>query len=316
MLQGDPISPLLLNVATADLEKKMEKHKEVQLLMYADDMTIGGKNIKDLQEAFNDLVRWTRENKFNINKNKTELMTFRKGGKPCKDEEIKLNGENLKIVKQYKYLGLTLQTTGITFTSHITEKCTSAIKTMYTMQHLQRYSLETAMKIFRSKIIPILTYGIEIIWENISKQQLRKMEQVKARYLKLILGLPKNTPSRLTYVLCREITLLQELRYDLPYTRNSEHVILERKEKNDRIWKEFYSTDAMVDRTWTQPNRELRHVVTRLATHGFHHKVCKNQRYHEANVTCVCKFCEQECDRYHITICKKKTKSITEYSNE
>ncbi|PNF13826.1 hypothetical protein B7P43_G12433 [Cryptotermes secundus] len=316
VLQGDPLSPLLFNITTADLAKTMEKHTGVQLIMYADDMTIGGKNIEELQEASTTLENWARQNKLQINKNKTQLMTFRKGGRKGKNDEIKFNGEHIKSVKQYKYLGLTLQSTSTTFTAHITEKCTAAIKAIYTIRNLQLLSLETAMKIFHAKICPILLYGIEITWEKLSKQNLRKMEQVKARYLKLALGLPKNTQSRLTYELCKENFLIEELRYQLPSTKNSEEVIKERKQKREEIWEEFYSTDAMTDRTWTGPNRKLRHTITRLATHGFHHKICKNERFHEANDACVCKHCDKKCSRYHITICKNLTTSITEYSRE
>ena len=189
-------------VEMLDMAKNMQKHTGVRLIMYADDMTIGGKNIVELQEASTTLENLARQNKLKINKNKTQLMTFRKGRKKGKNDEIKFNGEHIKSVKQYKYLGLTLQVTATTFTAHITEKCTAAIKAIYVIRNLQLLSLETAMKIFHAKICPILLYGIEIIWEKLSKQNLRKIEQVKARYLKLVLGLSKNTQSRLTYELC------------------------------------------------------------------------------------------------------------------
>ncbi|KAJ4440855.1 hypothetical protein ANN_10702 [Periplaneta americana] len=60
----------------------------------------------------------------------------------------------------------------------------------------------------------------------------------------------------------------------------------------------------------------MRHVTTRLATHGFHHKVCGNKTYHEPNDKCVCVLCSELCDRYHIIKCKKRQKSIAAYSKD
>ena len=73
----------------------MEKHKNIQLFKYADEMTLGGENIEDQEEAFNTLTSWARENKLQINKDKTELMNFKKGGKTGKGG-ITLNGEQIK----------------------------------------------------------------------------------------------------------------------------------------------------------------------------------------------------------------------------
>lgn len=313
VLQGDPLSPLLFNIATADLPQVIGDQR-AQIIMYADDMALGAQNIGVLQQAFNSITEWANRNKFKINRSKTQLMTFQKGGRRTRNQQVTTDGEAIPTTRIYKYLGLTLQTTGRTYTEHITDRTTAAIRAMYAIPNLRNLSITTAMRIFQAKINPMITYAFEIIWEKLSKNNLRNIEQVKARYLKLILGLPKNAPSRLAYELSGEMFFLEEIRLHHPYTVNSQHVIEERRKKKEMIWEDFYATDAMLYRDWTQPNRELRHLTTRLATHGFHHKICKTTKYHEPSEDCVCSLCELSCDRYHIQVCKNRTKSIKEYS--
>jgi hypothetical protein len=102
----------------------------------------------------------------------------------------------------------------------------------------------------------------------------------------------------------------------LPYTDAVNKVITERREKEKEIWCDFYATEAMINRKWTLPNYELRHVATRMAVHGFHHKVCQTKGFHLPSENCRCKLCYLECERYHITDCKRRSKSLTAYAEE
>ncbi|PSN46978.1 hypothetical protein C0J52_11130 [Blattella germanica] len=77
-------------------------------------------------------------------------------------------------------------------------------------------SINTAMKIFSSKIIPIITYGIEIFWDSLDKSSLNKIEKVKSTFLKKILCVSKYTPSRLTYQLTGEPFLIEDLCLKMP----------------------------------------------------------------------------------------------------
>ncbi|KAJ4449846.1 hypothetical protein ANN_01252 [Periplaneta americana] len=81
---------------------------------------------------------------------------------------------------------------------------------------------------------------------------------------------------RLAYDLARETLLLEDLntRLQLPATNAETKLRKIREEKRTEIWTDFYSTDAMTNRSWTGPNIKLRSVITRLAVHGFHHKLC------------------------------------------
>ena len=103
----------------------------------------------------------TLHNMINI----TELMAFRIGGRLPKEEYIVCGGHILTPKKQFTYLRITLQVSGTTFSMHIKERLAAAIRSISDIRHLHRMSLETVMKLFRTKVLPTLTYGLEQIWE-------------------------------------------------------------------------------------------------------------------------------------------------------
>ena len=80
MLQGDPASPVLFNLATED-STKIIQDMEANIIMYADDIAIGVSNKDQLQKAKDNLYTWAEENRFKINKEKTLQMVFRRGGR-------------------------------------------------------------------------------------------------------------------------------------------------------------------------------------------------------------------------------------------
>ena len=72
----------------------------------------------------------------------------------------------------------------------------------------------------------------------------------------------------------------------------------------------------MIDKNWKKANQEQRQVVTIFAIHGFHHKLCKNKKFHNPTADYECGLCEKKSERYHIVNCENRTKTITEYSKE
>jgi hypothetical protein len=98
-------------------------------------------------------------------------------------------GEHILTPKRhFTYLGITLQVSGTTFPVHIKERLAATIRSISGIRHVHRMSLETAMKLFRTKVLPTLIYGLEEIWKFISIRQLQELESLKPRYLKRVLG--------------------------------------------------------------------------------------------------------------------------------
>ena len=84
--QGDPVSPLLYSLFTADLPDKLnfsgvkinDEH-DIKYLIYADDMVLLSNKPEQLQMALNQLNRYTQANNVTVNTTKTKCMTFYRG---------------------------------------------------------------------------------------------------------------------------------------------------------------------------------------------------------------------------------------------
>ena len=63
----------------------------------------------------------------------------------------------MEIVKNYKYLGITLQVTGHTFSKHIEDRVVRAMKATIEIKKVNLLSIETALKLFTVKVAPIAT---------------------------------------------------------------------------------------------------------------------------------------------------------------
>jgi hypothetical protein len=131
------------------------------------------------------------------------------------------------------------------------------------IQSLSKLSLETALKLFDMKIVPILTYGLEILWEHLGGNSLKTLECMKAIYLKKALRVSRCTLSWLVYILARESLPIEDLQYKLllPSINAANRLIIQRRKKKRKIWFEFCSK-AVINREWTKPNYDPRHLVT------------------------------------------------------
>jgi hypothetical protein len=213
---------------------------------------------------------------------------------------------------KYKYLGITLQTTATSFSIHIQERAAAAIKAMYNIKNITSLSTSTSMLLFSTTIAPIITYGIHVIWDKLTIGELNKIEKIKAMFMKRAMGVGKTAPSRLVYQLMRETYFVEDIRLQ----HHLQELMKSRDRKREEIDPEFYNTTAMLERTWSRECQDQRHVETHLAVHGFHHKICRNTKFHKPDKDCVCMLCGQGCDTYHITRCTRRIKSITEHSKE
>lgn len=107
---------------------------------------------------------------------------------------------------------------------------------------------------------------------NLSAMSLKNLEN-----LKKIMRLSNFTTSRLINALATEPCLLEDLRLKmliLSMTVNKE-IMVERQGKAREIWNRSYRMTAIMNREWTGPNYGPQHVVTRLAVHCIHHRICK-----------------------------------------
>ena len=70
----------------------------------------------------------------------------------------------------------------------------SSPREIYSFKNLVQLSLPTAMTLFDTMISPIVTYGVDIIWEKLTLSDLERIEKVKVRFLKEHLRVGKTAP--------------------------------------------------------------------------------------------------------------------------
>jgi hypothetical protein len=97
-----------------------------------------------------------KQNEYKINQKNTVTMLFQKGGKPENDDYIKLE-DKLEMVSSFKYLGITVQATGFTYT-HINDRASVAIRAMEDIKNICLRSSNTTMKLFSAKIMLTKTH--------------------------------------------------------------------------------------------------------------------------------------------------------------
>jgi hypothetical protein len=85
-------------------------------------------------------------------------------------------------------------------------------------------------------------------------------------------------------------------------------------EKQNEICDEFYTKCTMHNKNWQIILFEDRRVFTRFACHGYHCLFCKNKHFHfdvKADY-CMCEYCNESCDQYHLNQCTVRKVSLRE----
>jgi hypothetical protein len=318
--QGSVLSPLFFNVSNHDINEAVRhlKDKGLILLSYADDTALACRDLKTLKEAILSLIEYFKARNLNLNLEKCELMRFNKTGKGRYEKDgLKINGKEIKFSNSFNYLGVTFQPSGTTFTKHIERRRIIALLATYDIPKLSSLSIETGLKLFNLKIAPILSYGIEVIWKHLSKDDFLSLERGKASFVRKLLSVSKSTRTRFTYSLVNCNLFVEELkhRFHLPDTPAYLKFYRERELELETLPRDFFTVDAFHNDEWKKPQFKLRHVYTRFACHGFHHLICKNKKYHIKTDKCVCELCENPCDRYHLRDCPNRVKSLVEYAS-
>lgn len=152
---------------------------------------------------------------------------------------------------------------------------------------------------------------------QINNNNINKLETVKSRYFKRVLGLSKITQSRYIYELLDTDLFIDDLKNKFKlrdtnaYEKFFEAMLIKKTEVRDEFYDKLETINKKVQ--WAQSCFEDRHVFTKFLCHGYHYIFCTNEHFHyEAGMDCKCKFCGTACSQYHISTCTTKTISLRE----
>ena len=217
--QGDPLSPLLFSLYTADLPNALSQRgvslnngTEIRYLLYADDLVLITNEPDQLQVALNELENYVRQYDLTVNVSKTKCLTFYKGGH--RTAEFLFNGLPIENVNSFTYLGVVFTTrlSAHKHVEHIISKCNSRIGFLFAKVPIKELPLDMVLKIFNIYVLPITTYCIST-WLPMLKStnDKNKINALFTKFLKRYLGVPYGTRNAIVHFLTNIVPLCSTL---------------------------------------------------------------------------------------------------------
>ena len=182
--QGSSLSPLLFNLFVSDIPK----WDDVLATEYADDVAIlvGGKSVESVNSKFQNLLTeiefYFQQKSLLISSEKSKAMLFYSKRSLPPIPPIKINGTNVEFVQKFKYLGITLDSTCLSWKPHIQELAYTSKKRANILKAFSARSWGADKKIlimlYKSLVLSKLNYGAELIG-NASRDSLSVLDKFK-----------------------------------------------------------------------------------------------------------------------------------------
>ena len=197
--QGSPLSPILSALVTGPILRLAETWDDTDLTLYVDDgnifassPTYEGTTAK-LTQAANKVFSWLHQAGFTIDREKCEVMFFhpkltraheKRHGIPPKTVTLHLPDNSdvgITPTRSLRYLGV-IFTPRLNWTAHVKTMSTRARSIMKGLgvlgNSIRGFNLVSWRKIFISVVLPVLTYGSNVWFRDISQVTLIKTLQV------------------------------------------------------------------------------------------------------------------------------------------
>ena len=171
---------------------------ELFILLFADGITLLATTPLGLQNQLDCLKQCCTNLRLEVNKEKTKVMVFRKGGYLAEHEKWHFDDYLLEVVNEYCYLGFRF-TTMLSLkqgTKHLVQKGKKAgFYLCRTYLRLKEMTKATFFKIFDSKVQSVLLYSAEI-W---GLSRLDSIERIHLMVCKRFLGVPLKALNNMIY---------------------------------------------------------------------------------------------------------------------
>ena len=167
--QGDPLATLLFNlileaaVRTMDIDTSSTIFtKSSQLLGFADDLDILGRNMEAVKEKFTALDRKSTDLGLKVNDAKTEYMIISPSNRQY-DQNVTIDTHTFKVVDKFVYLGSQLNSDN-DIMDEIKRRITLGNRSYYSLIKILKsksVSRNSKCALYKSVIRPVVTYGSE-----------------------------------------------------------------------------------------------------------------------------------------------------------
>ena len=135
---------------------------------------------RQLQQVLNNLSKWSSENGFKFSKTKTKCMHFCQSRKLHLDPELTLDGIQIEVVPELKFLGL-LFDSKLSFIPHInylSNKCHKALSRLRVVSSMDwGADRKVLLRLYRTLVRSKLDYGC-IVYGSARQSYLRKLDSI------------------------------------------------------------------------------------------------------------------------------------------
>lgn len=189
--QGDPISPTLFNIVLEGIMRRAKLHNKniiinnIQVVAYADDVTIISNSQNDLIKAIDKLEMEAKKFGLDINQEKTKYMKI---GREFKDDKkyLKTQRNKFELVHSFNYLGVTIGQTSKHRTKERIQKGYRAVGRNKKLLKSKSISRRTKIKIYKTLIRPVITYAMETT--VINKKEEEDLKITERKIIRMITG--------------------------------------------------------------------------------------------------------------------------------
>lgn len=195
--QGDALSTTLFNIALEGVVRRSGVetsgsifNKSSQLLGFADDIDIIGRNIRSLTDAYSRLEREANKIGLRVNEDKTKLLMIcpSERTKSLVGTHLEIGDKKFEVVGEFCYLGVLVDERFNT-SLEIKRRILAAQRAFYGVKHLlssKRINRRAKFTIYRTLIRPVAIYGAES-WNTTAEDE-EKLAVFERMVLRTIIG--------------------------------------------------------------------------------------------------------------------------------
>ncbi|XP_077984642.1 uncharacterized protein LOC144439242 [Glandiceps talaboti] len=199
--QGGILSPILFAFFLNDVEDCLNRPPfqgitlgdyNLSCLLYADDSIIVSTSRQGLELLLSRFENYCNSWRLLVNVVKTQVVVFNRDlfSNENDQTDFVFNGQGIKTVTRYTYLGIVFTENG-SFKAAFKQLADKASKTIFSVRAAlgNELSPKLYMKIFDTKILPILNYAAAVL----GNLHVNLLENIQIKWAKFILGVPQHT---------------------------------------------------------------------------------------------------------------------------